>query len=145
MEAKTIDEIKDIRDKAEAIRLYAIQAKDVELESLAGEIKVRASRRCGELSKELEKAKPDKGHGNIISDKSMLKKEVLKQAGLAIPTAYRCEIIASVPKKKFEEYIDDKKKKNQPVYAKEILRMVPKEEVRKKELRISSKKNVDNY
>lgn len=54
MKAKKIDEVKDVRDKAEAIRLYAIQTKDTELENAAAEIKLRAVRRFGDLSKELK-------------------------------------------------------------------------------------------
>ena len=56
-EAKSVDEVKDIRDKAEAMRLYAKQANDIELETAAAEIKLRAQRRLGEISRTLEKVK----------------------------------------------------------------------------------------
>jgi N6-adenosine-specific RNA methylase IME4 len=48
-EASTIDEVKDIRDKAEALRLYAIQAKNTDLEEKAALIRVRGERRLGEM------------------------------------------------------------------------------------------------
>jgi N6-adenosine-specific RNA methylase IME4 len=48
-EASTIDEVKDIMDKAEALRLYAKQAKNTELEERSALIRVTAKRRFGEM------------------------------------------------------------------------------------------------
>jgi N6-adenosine-specific RNA methylase IME4 len=48
-EARTLDEAKDIRDKAIAMAAYARQAKNKDLEADAVEIKMRAVRRLGEM------------------------------------------------------------------------------------------------
>ena len=56
--AVNIDEVKSIRDKAEALRLYIKQQGDsLEKQNNCAEIKIRAERRAGELVKEQEKNK----------------------------------------------------------------------------------------
>jgi N6-adenosine-specific RNA methylase IME4 len=48
-QAKSVDEVQDVRDKAEAIRIYARMAKNKDLEVDAAEIRIRAERRLGEM------------------------------------------------------------------------------------------------
>lgn len=54
-EAKSIDEAKSIRDKSDAVRAYAKQANNKQLEVDAAEIRLRAERRLGELLRDQPK------------------------------------------------------------------------------------------
>ena len=47
--AHRIDEVRAIRDRAEAVRTYAKLAGDLNMQNMAAEIRIRAERRAGEL------------------------------------------------------------------------------------------------
>jgi hypothetical protein len=66
--AHRVDEVKAIRDKAEAVRVYAKQAGDFELQNQAAEIRIRAERRAGQLLLEMEKNPGTRGEGRPRKD-----------------------------------------------------------------------------
>lgn len=125
-----VDEAKDIRDKAEALRVYGRQANDHALEEWAAEIKFRAMRRMGEISVTLEKAKVGgamngkKGGKIELPPGGSSKFETLKAAGLSTQAASKCERIAAIPEKQFELVIAERKAAGKPVYATDVLRKV---------------------
>lgn len=55
-EAHSVDEVKDIGDKAEAMRVYGIQSRNVDLEIMASDIRIRSKRRLGQLMAEMREA-----------------------------------------------------------------------------------------
>jgi len=101
---KNIDEVKIIRDKAEALRAYAKQAKEsLEVQNNVCEIKLRAERRIGEFSRELpmQRGKYQQTPHDGESDKL----NILKDAGISHHERY--ETIASIPEEDFENHIQE--------------------------------------
>ena len=59
VEAKTVDEVKNIRDKAQVMKAYAKQiGESLECQNDISEIKIRAEQRVGEMLLETERQKP---------------------------------------------------------------------------------------
>jgi hypothetical protein len=118
-ECRNVDEVKDIRDKSEAMRLYAKQANDTELEQWAAEIKLRAQRAIGEISAGLEK---QQGKTELLpAGGKKFKAEALADAGISTSTAHRYEQLAAIPEPAVEAYIARSKEAGKPVSAKAAL------------------------
>ena len=99
--ARQVDEVKDIRDKALAIQMYAKQAKNLDAERHAAEIRVRAERKCGELLREMPKAKG--GNPNLSSASTGC--STLSEIGITRDQSSTWQKLASVPQSTFEEAI----------------------------------------
>lgn len=90
-ECAEVDEARGIKDEATRLEAYARIRDNVEAERQFAEIRLRASIRIGELSRELEKAQPNKGHGVAIDGQT--KAEQLEAAGIPVRTAHRYEAL----------------------------------------------------
>ncbi len=99
-EARSVDEVKDIRDKAIAIKAYARQCKNKDLEADAFEIRKRAERRLGEIMETQPKNEGGRPSKNRVS-----KKPSLTTTGIDKNLANRARQAASMPEDDFEALI----------------------------------------
>ena len=105
-----------ILDKVDALRAYAKQQDDIDMEIWLAEMKLRARRRIGEISAGLETArKVGQGTDVQLPSGGKSKTEILKQAGLTKSVANRCEKVAEIPEEKFEEVISKSRATQKPV------------------------------
>jgi len=94
IEAKTIDEVKSIKDKTEAMRAYAKQVgESLEVQNNICEIKLRAERKMGVMLKEMP---VKRGKSKMTShDGESFKSDTIKD--LEIKHYERYEKIADLP------------------------------------------------
>jgi hypothetical protein len=104
--AYSVDEVKDIRDKARAIEMYARQAQNTEAERQACEIRLRAERKCGQLTSDLMTAPG--ARTDLTSDHAEPKLEALEKAGVSRMQATRWERLAAIPAEQFEADLTDR-------------------------------------
>jgi len=99
--AVKVDEVKDIRDKAQAMSAYARQAKDTELVEWATEIKVRAERRAGQMLAEMPKnlGAATRSHDVTSSPKTLSELNISKNE------SSRWQKLAAVTDKQFEHAV----------------------------------------
>jgi N6-adenosine-specific RNA methylase IME4 len=111
-EARSVDEVKDIRDKAVAMQVYAKQAKDRTLIEDATEIRLRAERRAGELLAEMGKNQGAVAGKTGRKGKPVLDtKPKLADFGVSKTQSSRWQVLASIPQKRFESVVADARSK----------------------------------
>jgi len=103
-EAHRVDEVKNIRDQAMAVALYARQANDADMIKWATEIKIRAERRAGELLRETAKTGVRQGRGRprkkIGGSLTLLK--TLAKLGISKQQAKDWRALAKISEREFE-------------------------------------------
>ena len=109
-EAKSVDEVKDIRDKAIAMSAYARQAKIRDLESDAVEIRIRAERRLGQMLVH-QKATVGLNEGGRPSKTPAEAEGVLrgslKDSGIDYKLSSRSQKLAQISDERFEQFVGD--------------------------------------
>lgn len=118
--AASIDEVKKIRDQAEALRQYARQQKlSLEMQNRCAEIKIRAERRAGEILSDMDKHPPGPSGGDRSHDGTDPPR--LFDLGISKNQSSRWQSIASIPEDEFESRVDEIKRKNAELTSREFL------------------------
>lgn len=127
--AKSIPEVKDIRDKAEALRAYAKQAgMGLEVQNECAEVKIRAERKAGKM---LAEQIPHAGGRPKPLDKQRV---FLKDLGISWFQSHRWQLETSVPEEAFEEHIARVKGKKRELTSVGVLRIataIKRDKIRK--------------
>jgi hypothetical protein len=131
-EAKTVDEVDEIIGRAEAIRAYAKQARNRQLELDAAEIRLRAERRLGELmqgaGRTIGKAKGGQPYQLTATGlrQNPVGTPTLAEAGIDKNLAHRARSGVAVPEQKFEELLKENRRRGNPrVGLAAVLRAAP--------------------
>lgn len=121
-EARSIDDVKAIRDMAEAARVYARQAQlGLQAQNHAAEIKLRAERRAGELLAEMPKNRGTRLGGRTLIPPDDTPR--LADVGVSAAQSHRFQAIASLPLQMFEEHIADTHGRGQELTSAGTLRL----------------------
>ena len=109
--AKCVDEAKEIRDVSMALRVYAKQAKNRQLEIDAVEIRARAERRVGELITAQKNTvglnTGAKGIGKSVVPNGNRTLPTLADAGIDKKLSARAQELATLPAVEFEIQVED--------------------------------------
>jgi hypothetical protein len=106
-EAYQLDEVKDIRDQARALELYARQANNFQAEERCKEIRVRAERKWGQLYSASEKAKG--GNPNLSFDTTGSAPMTLSDMGVSRDQSSRWQKLGEVPDDEFEAALAERR------------------------------------
>lgn len=105
--AHSIDEVKQIRDQAEAIRAYIKQQRgSFEMQNQAAEIKLRAERRAGEMLREQVRGQ---GQRDETFHDGMFVPPKLDDLGITYQDSHRWQLEADIPEERFEQFIAETK------------------------------------
>jgi phage protein Gp37/Gp68 len=134
--AVSVDEVKEIRDQALAMKVYAEQAKDRQLIEHATELQLRAERRAGELLREMEKNKggAEKGVGrrgvnNAVAPNDRIPAAKLSDLGISKTQSSRWQRLGALSEEDFERKVAETLEASNSAKAKVIKSItVPKDE-----------------
>jgi site-specific DNA-methyltransferase (adenine-specific) len=127
-DAHSLDDLKDIRDKAEAIRLYAKRQKDsLDMQNKFAEITLRCERRMGEMLQEMPKQHGvilvESHCGTPLSHDTTVLPTTLEELGITKNSSSRWQTIARIPEPVFEQHIEVIQNKQEELTQASLLKL----------------------
>jgi phage N-6-adenine-methyltransferase len=119
--ARSLDDVLQIRDQAEALRVYVRAASDsLEAANAAAEIKLRAERKAGEMLAAMEKQSGARGVGKKVESHDATP---LSDLGINQTQSSRWQREAKVPEDQFEAYVESCREANQELTQAGLLKI----------------------
>lgn len=130
-QSKAVDEVREVADQAKAIELY-LRSRNASMESQsdAAEIRLRAERRLGELTRDMPKSRGAAGSGANQHRGAVAKSDrtknppTLASQGIDKRDAHKWQQLASIPAKKFDALISETRAKGERLTAAAPLKLV---------------------
>jgi hypothetical protein len=119
-EARSLEDVKVIRDKAEAARTFIRAARlGLDLQNRAAELKLRAERKAGQFlaSLKLRGGRRSKGHAVTLK---------LEDLGISRQQSKRWQAVASVSERRFLDYLQEANQQGREVTSAGLLRLARK-------------------
>ena len=113
-ECSRIDEVKNIKDRAEVMRAYAKQSKNFDTMNQASAIRLRAEYRMGEMLRDQRESgmmnkgamgKPGNEHSLVQSHDATT--PTLKDVGISKSMSSRAQKLAEIPKEQFDNILEN--------------------------------------
>jgi hypothetical protein len=146
--AKTVQDLKGIRDKAEAVRAYAKQAgESLAIQNECAEVKLRAERKAGELLHEMERHRSGRrgkwSHDETVSEPNPPRLNdkyrglycpppTLEELGVDKNESSRWQQEASIPEPAFVKFISEMNAAKEEITQAALLRMAASSKAKKK-------------
>ncbi len=137
LESKSVAEVKAFRDRAEAVRKYAKDARlGLDLQNQAAAAKLRAERRAGEILAQMEKSHGGRPPKNRLQAATRSAgRAALSELGIEKTQSHRWQRIAAVPEAEFEQYLQRTNAAAREITAAGLLREIDKSPQATKALR----------
>jgi site-specific DNA-methyltransferase (adenine-specific) len=124
--AQSVDEVRQLHDQAEAMRVYARQAQlGLESQNYAAEIKLRAERRAGEMLADVERSAGRRTEKTwaLAEPRSTALQAAYAQTGIKPATGKRWQAVARVPEAVFDQHVAETKAKGKELTSVDVAKI----------------------